>query len=205
MSHLIKRIVTLTVLCLGMGLFVSPDSAMAWKDGGPTAADFIRDGVFDQSGYLAALVAFETAPVVANDRPITVQVRDCPDGATITVVFVGFPTSQVQVSSTGSPTSVVVTPPVAAGVGFSIIRVTCVASLAPVTTRDIVVDLRPGTTPGALTTISAALSAGSAGTGGLPSTGADMRSTVGYATAALLVGVAVVFGARRRFHVPSIA
>ncbi len=212
MSQFIRRCVAFVVLSLGMGFLVAPDMAMAWKDGGPTASDFVRDGVFDQSGYLAALVAFETAPVLANDRPITVKVEQCPVGGAITVLFVGFPPSQQQLTSTGSPTNAVVAPPVGAGTGFNVVRVTCVASQSPTTSMDIVVDLRPASTPGAATTIVASLSSGSTGglpgtggsTGGLPRAGSDLRAYVGYGTAALLVGIAVVLGARRRFHVAAV-
>ena len=192
-----KRCATLVVAAVAFALAcgVSPASA-DYKDNGPTRPDFTVNGVFDQAGYIVALLAYESAPVLNMDGPITTSVKECSSGRLITAVLVGYPSSSVSKSSTGTPTTFVFTPPANLEVGFNIIRVTCGETASQVATvQDVIVDLRRSGSTDLTVTI------GSKGTGGIPTTGSDSRSLLGGATAALLLGGAVVLGARRRFHV----
>lgn len=188
-------------------------ASAAFKDDGPTQADFTVDGVFDQDGYIAALLAFENAPLLTIDRPITVSVAGCASGATITMLFVGHPASQVSVTSTGSPTSVVITPPAGIRLGYNVLRTICDTgtastlnsgalqrSSALTSSVDVIVNLQPSG-PGVASSLSVSLGSTPPGGGGLPDTGTDMRSMLGYGAAIVLIGAAVVIGARRRFDI----
>jgi hypothetical protein len=201
--------VVVAALVLGGG---SP--ARAARDDGPTAGDFTdENGVFDLEGYTAALLAFETSPILPIDAPITLAINGCPAGSQLTAEFVGYPSSITSVVSRGNPTNLVITPPAGIDVGFNIIRVTCatatsLSSRAPLSSvlfvRDIVVDLRPSGTPGIQSSLTVSLtgSTGSGGSGGndLPGAGADSLTILGLGAATVLLGGAIAIGARRRLH-----
>ena len=198
---IIKRCATLVVAAVPLALAcgVSPASA-DYKDDGPTRPDFTVNGVFDQAGYIVALLGYESAPVLNMDGPIKISVKGCSSGRVITAVFVGYPSSSVSKISTGTPTTFEFTPPANIEVGFNIIRVTCGETAKQVATvQDVIVDLRHSGSAGLRTELTVTF--GSSGRGGIPTTGSDARSLLGVATASLLLGGAVVVGARRRFHV----
>ena len=197
----IKRCATLVVAAVALVLAcgVSPASA-DYKDNGPTRPDFTVNGVFDQAGYIVALLAYESAPVLNMDGPITISVKECSSGRVITAVPVGYPSSSVSKISSGTPTTFQFTPPANLEVGFNIIRVTCGETATQVAkVQDVIVDLRRSGSSGLRTDLTVTF--GSLGVGGVPTTGSDARSLLGVATASLLLGGAVVVGARRRFHV----
>jgi len=197
----IRRCATLVVAAVGLALACGVSSASAdYKDNGPTRPDFTVNGVFDQTGYISALLGYESAPVLNMDGPIEISVKGCSSRRVITAVLVGYPSSSVSKISTGTPTTFKFTPPANVEVGFNIIRVTCGETATKVpTVQDVIVDLRHSGSSGLRTELTVTF--GSTGTGGVPTTGSNARSLLGVATATILLGGAVVVGARRRFHV----
>jgi hypothetical protein len=186
-------------VALALACGVSPASA-DYKDDGPTRPDFTVNGVFDQAGYVTALLAYESAPVLNMDGPIKISVKGCRSGRLITAVLVGYTSSSVSKISTGTSTTFELTPPANTEVGFNIIRVTCGETATQVATvEDVIVDLRHSGSAGLRTDLTVTF--GSSSRGGVPTTGSDSRSLFGGATAAMLLGCAVVLGARRRFRV----
>ena len=198
---IIRRCATLVVAAVSLVLAcgVSPASA-DFRDDGPTRPDFTVGGVFDETGYIAALLAYESAPVLNMDGPIRISVNKCSSGRAITAVFVGYPSSSVSKISTGTPTTFKFTPPTNIEVGFNIIRVTCGETATRVAmVQDEFVDLRHSGSAGLRTDLTVTF--GSSSRAGVPATGSDVRSLLGGSLAAILLGGAVVLGARRRFHI----
>lgn len=192
----VRRVIIAVALAAGtIGAFGG--QASAWRDGGPTSSDFTSGGVVDVAGYTAALIAFESAPVLTRGSTVSVKVNGCTSGSAITAVFVGQPASQVAGTSSGSGTTLAIVTPAGAETGFNIVRVTCAPAGGTSKTTDVIVDVRDAGAVGAVTTITAAFT--SSGGGGLPSTGSDVRSWIGLGTAAVLLGGALAVGTRRRF------
>jgi LPXTG-motif cell wall-anchored protein len=193
-------------------MLVSSPASAAFIDDGPTRSEFTRNGVFDSEGYTSALIQFQSAPRLTIDAPITLSVRDCPSGNSLSAEFLGFPASKVTTTSTGNPTTLVITPPPGIERGYNVIRLTCAPagaqplgfqrSAAPSTIiRDVIVNLQPSGSSGVQSSLSVSVVSGvlAGSTGGLPRTGSDERTVLGLAAAVLLLGGAVTFGARRRF------
>jgi LPXTG-motif cell wall-anchored protein len=194
-SKLGSVIIALSSIALVM---MSSSASAQFLDDGPTRSDFTENGVFDVEGYTAALISFQSAPVLTIDGPITLSVRGCARGQSLSAEFVGHPGSEVSVTSVGDPTATVVTPPSGIDRGFNVIRLNCSGASSATIIRDIIVNLQPAGTPGVMSSLAVDLLSTSGG-GALPTTGSDERTILGLAAAALLLGGAVTFGAQRRF------
>jgi hypothetical protein len=210
MGRKLSRLIAVAATFLAMGaFFAGPANAQGLNDEGLSTSDFTdEDGNFDQEAYTAALIEFQTAPILTIDGPIVVVITGCPSGAPLSAEFVGFPASKVTTVSVGDPTNITITPPADIELGFNIIRVICSAPASSRATstivRDVIVNLQPSGTAGVATQIpvdldSEAGGGGGTGGGGLPVTGSDARLILGFAAATLLLGGTVVIGARRRF------
>ena len=194
---IVRRMIVALAVTAGMiGAFGG--QASAWRDGGPTSADFTNGSEVDVAGYTAALIAFETAPVVARGATASVKVNGCASGSALAAVLVGHPSSQVTGTSSGNGSTLALVPPVAAETGFNIIRVTCTPTGGSSKSTDVTVDVPDAGAPGVVSTVTASFGS-SGGGGGLPSTGSDVRSWIGLGTAAVLLGGALAVGTRRRF------
>lgn len=190
----LKRVSLMIALSSIAFVMMGSSASAQFIDDGPTQSDFTEDGVFDIEGYTAALISFQSAPILTIDSPITLSISGCASGQSLSAEFVGYPASKVSVTSVGNPTDIVITPPSEIERGFNVIRVTCSNPFI----RDIIVNLQPSGTPGVMSSLAVDLLS-TPGGGTLPKAGSDERTILGLAAAALLLGGAVTFGAQRRF------
>jgi len=185
-------------------LAAGPASAQE-RPNGPTGGDFIEGGAFDQTGYLAAFVEFQTAPDVAQGSTLQLVVHQCKAGDLAEAVLLGRPDTLV---SATVPASGVVTLdlaiPLDVKLGFNRIRVSCAATATPYLVKDVVINVVPPGTPSAVTVLGVYMIApptpAATSSGPLPHTGSEARGLIGAGLALLLVGAALAMGVRERLH-----
>lgn len=209
MAH-VRRLMVVLLIGLALGAMVaSPAQAQTERPGGPTVGDFIVDGEFDQESYLAAYVAFQTAPSIARGATVTLNVDACPAGETVTAEVLGQSGTRVSGSAPFSGTTVLqLAVPADTEFGFNRIRVICGDLL-----RDVVVNVVEQGSAEAVASLDIDMvetggdgaggdgAGGVAGTAGtLPRTGAGIRNLVGGGVAVLLLGSALVLGVRQRLQ-----
>lgn len=193
---------------VALSLMAATPAGAQERPNGPTAGDFIVDGEFDQAGYLAAFIAFQTAPDVAAGAPLDLTIHQCEPGDLASAELLGYP--ETLVSGT-VPASAVITLtmniPADTELGFNRIRVSCATqSGMPHLVKDVVINVVPFGTASAVLSLDIYMIAeptaggGGTGAGGLPQTGREVRQSIGIGIALLLVGAALVGGVRQRLH-----
>lgn len=196
-----KVTAVVSMVTLAVAIMLGSGASAQFIDDGPTPGDFTEDGVFDRESYTAALIQFQSAPILELGGTVALSISGCASGTTVSAEYVGFLDSRIVSTSIGSTTTLSITAPAGADRGYNVIRVSCGALI-----RDQIVNLQPAGTAGIVNSLSINFGAGSTTPGGsatpggsLPRTGSDARTVIGIAAALLLLGGAVTFGAQRRF------